>query len=457
MTHRSSPSEQDRFDELMQQWMRERAPLHAPEHVLHAIHRAAVRTPQRTPGRGWHAVLAGAAAVAVAVAIAIAIGVGLTRPIGQDEASDFPVPSPSTPGPASQPPEASPTASPLPSPSMEPWRRAEVELPAENSSVMHEVVNGPAGYVAVGGGGSVEGLGGVLAWHSVDGESWALTLDAHADQDGSQMLDVVATASGYVGVGYNFPSTPVWISADGVSWREVEDPSAPAGSSHSLNALAGGETGLASIGFTSEDDAQIATAWSSSDGEGWSRLEVPDAYASAWPVDIAITVDGTAVIVGMTQPGQGEPVAWVMGDGLIGAAVTLPSQDPDALVDAVVATPDGFTAVGHGWDPAQSAYRLLVWQSSDGSTWEPIEAEAIGLPLGAAQVEGRGVVAVGATMGLEVSEVSAWQAGEDGTWRTVIVERSNGSGQALLERPDGRLLIVGADDPDGAATVWIEP
>ncbi len=74
-----------------------------------------------------------------------------------------------------------------------------------------------------------------------------------------------------------------------------------------------------------------------------------------------------------------------------------------------------------------------------------------------AQIDGRGEVAVGATMGLATSEASAWQMGDDGAWRMVIVERSNGSGEAVLERSDGQLLIVGADDPDGSATVWIEP
>jgi len=454
MTNRSN-HDRDPFDELMRQWMRESAPPQAPEHLLHAIHDAAGSTPQHKRGGGWPVALGMIAALAVAVVITVSVGI--TRPIGRDGATDTPVPSSSTQPSSSAPVESSPTDAPSPSPSLDPWRRAEVEIPAENSSVMHEVVNGPAGYVAVGGGGSVEGLGGVLAWHSADGESWALTLDAHAEQDGSQMLDVSAIATGYVGVGYNFPGTPVWISTDGVTWREADDPSAPSGSSHSLNAIAGGEAGLMAIGFTTADDAQIATAWSSSEGEAWERLEVPDAYASAWPVDVAVASGGTAVIVGMTQPGHGDPVAWVKGRGLIADPVTLPSEDPEAAVDLVVATPRGFTAIGHGWDPAQSAYRLLGWRSADGSSWEPIDTESIGFPLGAAQIDGRGEVVVGATMGIETSEVSAWHMGEDGAWRTVIVERSNGSGEAVLERSDGQLLIVGADDPDGSATVWVEP
>jgi hypothetical protein len=449
----------DGFADLLRQWMHDDAPIRAPDDILKDLQRSVMATAQQSRRPGWSPFVAVAAA-AVAIA-AVVVSVQLATEIGRQEPSDAPRP---TAHPTAS--DVAATTSPRPSatqppiPSSEPWTRAEVELPAVNSSRILAAAGADGGYVAVGGGGSVEGFGGVLAWHSTDGQSWSLTLDEHARQDGSQMLDVGAIASGangYVGVGYNVQATPIWISADGLSWRELDDPSAPAGSSHSLNALAVGDDGLIAIGFTTEGDAQIATAWSSSDGEAWTRSRVPDAYARAWPVDVAVANDGSAVIVGMTEPGGGDPVAWVMTDGVIAGPITLPSEDPAASVTAVVDTGAGFTAVGHGWDPVESAYRLLAWRSADGRGWEPVEGEGVGLPLGVADIDGRGVIAVGATTGIEESEVTAWELSDDGEWQTFTVEPSNGAGEGVLERPDGRLMVVGASDPDGEARVWIAP
>jgi hypothetical protein len=321
---------------------------------------------------------------------------------------------------------------------------------------MNAATRGEDGYVAVGGGGSVEGLGGVLAWHSTDGQAWTLTLDRHSARDGSSMRDVVATETGYIGVGHNPSGSPVWFSPDGIGWSEANHPSAPDGSRASLEALAGSGAALVAVGFQSENDQQSATVWSSVDGRVWAPLEVPDDYAGGRPMDVAVGDDGRTVIVGMTGNAQGDPVAWIINGGSVADPVTLPSDDPEARVSTVVATPNGFTAVGAGWDPAEAAPVLLAWFSMDGSTWELSPAEATGTPLGAAHIEGRGVVAVGMTMGMEESEVAAWELSDEGA-RTILIERSNGAGHAVLASPGGRLLIAGADDPDGAATVWFEP
>jgi hypothetical protein len=446
----------ERFEELLEQWMREEAPAGAPEEILDNVRSSARTTPQRPRLLGWYPVLGLAAATAVA---AILLFIGLWTDVGQDEPEETAPPTPSaiasTPDATSSAPPAS--ASPSTRAETEPWTRAEVALPAENSSRMAAAASGVGGLVAVGGGGSVEGFGGVLAWHSSDGESWTLTLDAHAEQDASQMLDVVATDAGYVGVGNNFPGVPVWLSTDGLSWREAGAASAPSGQSHALEDIAWSGDELVAIGFASENDRQLATVWRSNDGEAWTRLDVPDAFAASRPVDVAMGVDGTAVIITVREPDFREPVAWQVRDDAVGDPIPLPGEDAELSATAVVATANGFTAVGQSWDPDQMAYRVLAWDSADGRTWIPIETEAVGSPFGAAHVDGRGVVAVGATIGLEDSEVTAWQSSEGGAWRTVVVERSNGAAYAALERADGRLLIVGADDPDGAATVWLEP
>ncbi len=463
----------DSFDVRIAERMRADAAEPAPDDLIERTMSRIAATPQRDEHRlGREATkLAAAGVLLAAVLFGAQLGGLIGRPVATDPSPSASVQAVATVGPsasvaptASVPPRASvgpsapaSTSSSSDSQSFQPWSAAVVELPARNTSVMNAAIHGEDGYVAVGGGGSIEGLGGVLAWHSPDGQAWALTLDRHSARDGSRMVDVAATETGYVGVGDNASGTPIWVSGDGITWAEADDPSAPDGSSDSLRAISGSEAGLLGIGFHSEDDQQSATAWSSSDGRAWARLEVPDDYAGAWPVDIAARDDGRAVIVGMTEAGQGDAVAWVVDGGSIQERVALPSEDSEAVVSTVVATPNGFTAIGSGWDPAGSAYELLAWSSNDGLTWEQTDADAIGSPLGASHIDGRGVVAVGATMGLEESEVTAWELSDDGAARTIFVDRSNGAGLAVLEDSNGRLMIVGADDPDGAARVWIEP
>jgi len=440
----------DPTDARLRRWMHEEAPAAAPDAILRSVNAAARHTRQQRFGLGWLPLVAAAAAIVAIAAYGTTVGLRSgEEPPGSAASVDA-----SPPAPASNAAPSSPSAS---APADGPWPRATVELPADNSSRMHAVASGRDGLVAVGGGGSIEGFGGALAWHSVDGQSWALTVDRHAERDGSQMSDVVATASGFVAVGDNPVGVPVWLSADGRSWREADAASAPRAPDHALTAIAVAGDELLAIGFASEDDQQIATLWTSVNGAAWTRLGVPGTFAGAWPRDIAATEDGTAVIVGMTEPGSGDPMAWVVRGGTVEEPVRLPSDDPEAVVGVVVATPTGYTALGSGWEPGRANHLPLAWRSADGRAWEPVEPDAIGFILGAAFIADRGVVAVGQTAGLESSDVVAWDLADEGAWRTILLEHSNGAGFGVVERPAGGLVIVGSDDPDGSAVVWLEP
>jgi hypothetical protein len=448
----------DAFDDTMHAWMHRTAPPAAPGFLLGSVRMAAERTRQdrRGPGR-W--ALAAVAVASGAMAVGIAIGIPNGRDQGPPIASD-PVHSASASASAAAASEA-PSASPQPDgsgvPAVEGWQRATVELPASNSSGMAAVARGTDGFVAVGGGGSVEGLGGALAWYSSDGQRWELTLDLHAEQDGSSLWDVVATADGFVAVGHDPGGPAVWRSTDGRSWTTIDDPSAPAGPAHSLSSVAAHRGGLLAIGYASEGDAQVATAWSSVDGSTWTRLAAPDSYATGRPGALAVREDGGGIIVGSLGPDLGDPVAWpITGDG-IGDPVVLPANEGETHAGPAVATADGFVILGGRWDAAEAAYQLLAWTSDDGSAWEIEEAGSIGLAGGAAFVHGVGLVVVGQTYRLETSEVAMWQRTRDGEWTTRLIEDSNGGGAGVTTDPNGRLIVIGSDDPDGSATVWLEP
>lgn len=449
----------DPIDDAIRGWMRRAAPPSAPADLLASVRLAAERTGQDRSGPVRWA-LAAVAVVGVVVVTAIAIGIPGGRDLGPPIDSD-PTPSAAataSAAPASQAPSASPQSpEPVPSaaPDMEGWERATVELPAANSSRMAAAARGTDGFVAVGGGGSTEGLGGALAWYSTDGQRWELTLDLHAERDGSALRDIVAAADGFVAVGDNPGGPAVWRSTDGRAWATVDDPRVPAGPTHTLIEIAAHAGGLLAIGYASEDDAQVATAWSSVDGNTWTRLGVPDSYATARPGALAVRQDGSGVIVGSLGPDQGDPVAWpITGDG-IGEPVALSRGEEETHVGAAVATTDGFVVLGGRWDVAEAAYQLLAWTSADGSAWQIEEAGAIGLAGGAAHVDGVGLVVVGQTYRPETSEVAMWQRSPDGRWTTRLIEDSNGGGAGVVADPGGRLVIVGSDD--GAATVWLQP
>lgn len=450
----------DAIDVAVREWMRRTAPSSAPSHLAAAVRHVAGSTPQERhrPGR-W---LLTAAAAGAALVVGIAVSLPSTPEPGRTPGSD-PAGSPSASTsrePAAGPPSAAASATPARSdaPLVEGWQRATVELPGSNSSRMLAIARGPNGFVAVGGGGSIEGLGGALAWYSTGGDRWELTLDRHAERDGSGLRDVVATADGFVAVGDNPTGPAVWRSTDGRSWSAVDDASVPAGPTHdALIALAAHDGGLLAIGFATEDDEQVATAWSSVDGIAWTRLAVPSSYAAARPSGITVNEDGRGIIAGMSGSGSGDPVAWPVVGGRIGDPIVLARDEEETQVGPAVTTPDGFVILGGRWDPAEAAYRLLAWTSEDGVAWEIEETEAIGLAAGAAYVDGLGLVLVGQTYRLETSEVAMWQRSESGGWTTRLIEDSNGSGAGLATDPSGRLIVIGSDDPDGAATVWLEP
>lgn len=450
----------DAIEIAVREWMHRAAPPSAPSRLAAAVRQAAESTPQDSSGPGWRVLTAAAVSAAIVVVIALSLpsAPDAGPPPGSDSARSASA-SPSVDA-ASRAPSAVGSATPARSeaPLVEGWQRATVELPASNSSRMVAVAHGADGFVAVGGGGSVEGLGGALAWYSPGGDHWELTLDRHIQRDGSGLRDVVATADGFVAVGDNPTGPAVWRSSDGRSWSAVDDPSVPAGPTHdALIALAVHDGGLLAIGFASEDDTQVATAWSSVDGSAWTRLAVPSSYAMARPGAIAVRADGRGVIAGLSGPTAGDPVAWPIVGGRIGDPIVLPRDDEEAHVGPVLATADGYVILGGRWDPAEAAYRLVAWTSEDGGAWEIEETGAIGLAAGAAQVDGHGLVVVGRTHRLETSEVAMWERSEAGEWSTRLIENSNGIGAALQTDSGGRLVVIGSDDPDGAAIVWLEP
>ncbi len=451
----------DQTGSVLRDWMHDAAPSTAPNRLAASVREAARTTRQDRYVLGWPAI---AAAAVVIVAVVISVAVYRPEPPGfgtpdstQRVESGPPVSQPQSTSvePTAAPTQVAPDGSP--DPAIEAWPRAGVEVPAAISSRMEAVARGEGGFVAVGGSGSIEGLGGALAWYSSDGQQWDLTLDRIAMRDGSRLFDVTAFDGRFVAVGQNPSGSAVWVSTDGRSWSPVADPSVPTGPVHDLVAVAVRDAGLFAIGSSTDGDAQVATAWTSPDGVVWTRLAVSDTFAEARPVGISTKDDGAGVILGRRTAGANDLLAWPLDGQTIGEPVELQKTSVEVVVGSIVATPGGFTIVGDAWDSAAAAYRLVTWTSDDATTWDLEESGIVGLASGAAYVEGRGIVVVGQTYRLESSEVGVWERPEPGRWISRLIEDSNGGGTGVTTDASGRLIVVGSDDPDGAATVWLEP
>lgn len=172
--------------------------------------------------------------------------------------------------------------------------------------------------------------------------------------------------------------------------------------------------------------------------------------------DIAIGADGTVVVVGEVSDGEEETdgAVWVSEDLIEWSLV-----ESDALggpgsqsISAIVATSDGFVAVGDEY-VGNSNHTALAWRSTDGRTWErsaPTVPEA----------------ETGAFYGAGMFQDVVYAVGEryqpaEGTYRVPLVMRSQDSGatwetveaEVFGARPievlrsvdviDGRLLVGG--------------
>jgi len=223
------------------------------------------------------------------------------------------------------------------------------------------VTRGPAGWLAVGGPGPV-------AFSSADGVSWQPAAgNITQDLAGVSAVAVAAGPAGYVVAGN--PATPglpdLWWSADLTSWSRAAVVSAGTGASQVLAVAANGH-GFVAAGA---QDGKPAV-WTTSNGRSWAAAVLPRPAGASSAVLQQIAVDGNrvAALGHATVHGAVVPFAALSADG--GASwVQVPFAAPGAGVSftALIAGPDGFTAVGQYGPAGQGT--PLAWTSASGTTW----------------------------------------------------------------------------------------
>ena len=198
-----------------------------------------------------------------------------------------------------------------------------------------------------------------LVWTSTDaGATWR-----QIELEGTgRAWAVTATEDGFLAAGDG-----IWTSPDGIEWRPVVDD----GGAYGVVGLVHSPRGFVSVG---NSDHQAAV-WVSEDGETWQRVPHDDGLfgitqptsGSTWMNDVVATPDGF-MAVGVAR---NKPAVWTSVDGY---SWTRTSNQPAAKggyqpMNAVTRTEGWLVAVGF-YQSSTDTQTALAWVSHDnGQTW----------------------------------------------------------------------------------------
>jgi hypothetical protein len=221
------------------------------------------------------------------------------------------------------------------------------------------------GFIAVG---DVTPPASAIGLWSPDGASWA-PLQGFTSTNGSAAVAVTELGDRIVIVGHDPTGAAAW-SFDGHSWTP-----APAQASLQVPYAAGGMTsvvpfdgGFVAAGYRDNPAAAraLAAVWRSADGLRWTLDAQPASNPMAGARILGLVANGdTLVAVGTAGDLIKGPAAawrWTKASGWTKVPVE------GGAMEAVVATPDGFVAVGV--NPSDDG--AMAWTSSDGGAWQAV-------------------------------------------------------------------------------------
>lgn len=235
----------------------------------------------------------------------------------------------------------------------------------------------------------------------------------------------------------------------------------------------GTPTGYVSVGFTNgPNDTTRAAAWTSPDGETWTKRTVPHAagsssYSNGWVQAVARGSSGLLVAVGaapLVTTGYPRAAIWTSGDdGVTWTRVTGLSTDtiPEGEWNDVTASGSGFVVVGNL--PAKDAYgstngHAAAMVSTDGTHWtrsSPVGG-ATWTFMGGVVSGGPGLIAWGGTAnsGDAITLVAkVWTSTDGKAWTLAPEARDwhNPDGGGLTTR-EMELIFGSAGDWTGIVT-----
>ncbi|MET8144674.1 hypothetical protein ABZU32_30595 [Sphaerisporangium sp. NPDC005288] len=299
-------------------------------------------------------------------------------------------------------------------------------------------------FVAVG---SVKGDAGI--WTSATGQSWKPVASPALGGAGRQAFnDVVHGPHGWLAVGSTtadsaFVRPLLATSSDGRTWRAgPESPALGASGRYAVvpRVVAAGRKGYVLAGDDSGPGGVVAALWFSPDLKRFSRAapqSLPAGGADVRVEDIVATGDGYLAVGGSGAAGRTSGVVWSSRDGLNWTARkrVIPEGARSASLRRVVVHDQRIVAVGGATDDKGVERPFAAVSTDDGVTWAyswlPADATATVLDVAAS---GDGLVAVG-SYGPPATEDSAVWTSQDGTdWQrhTLTGDGMTGDGAQWL-------------------------
>jgi len=318
-------------------------------------------------------------------------------PIAADTLSPTDTPGPSdTPGPTDVP---GPSASPLPTLAGKVLSWVPVQIPATlvtgaGSTFQNGFFGWSHGYVAF-----HENLisGSSAPWASSDGRVWeeGQPLAMAGLANGASVGEVVEGPAGLLAVGrvpgcaddgtgcMPAPATALWTSTDGLHWSGVDLQTAFGGGA--VGDVAAGPKGYIAVSVSSAGIARPAV-WLSPDGRVWRAASLPaTTFQDAYLAEATVLGDGY-LVSGRTGSLQGwgggffpstMPATWWSADGSAWSHATLPKVAAAPQAEATISTVGAGRLVAHvdSWDcscPPDGVTQ--AWTSSNGRAWKAVTA-----------------------------------------------------------------------------------
>jgi hypothetical protein len=269
------------------------------------------------------------------------------------------------------------------------------------------------------------------------------------------------------------PTAPPAFAED---WSPVDDQRSFHDPFGDMEAVAGGER-LVAVGDGCGATLPVChmAIWTSTDGESWKRVP-DDPMFEAGPyttgrrgelTDVVATPDGFVAVGRSRQAGVRRAAVLWSNDGLRWTR----AEDAQSLLygtmEAITATPDGYVAVGNYLVDADAS--AAAWRSADGLTWRRTSDQGATFVVGGDGTfsdgrvhggmidvvwAGDGVVAIGSACAPTggVCEGITWTSSDGRAW-TRERREIRGTPYALLA--SGGVLVAAGDDGAGHPISWV--
>jgi len=327
-------------------------------------------------------------------------------------------------------------------------------------TIMTDVVDGPAGLVAVGW--ILQDFRGAT-WHSADGSTWGF-VDGFGER--TLLSAVAADGTRYVAVGRDGEGATAWSSTDGVTWTRTPSKEAFAETPMRLTSVVPWDGGFVAGGFRGNGFFSADGAfWTSADGIAWDRA--PDSPHLADARVVALSIGGPGLVaVGQAGPADdpGPAAVWTSTDGRSWSRVPDAPTFHDARMRSVAEVP-GIGLVAVGEDLAGDTG--IVWTSRDGSRWDRVPSAPIfgrpGIQVRMYDVTAGpgGAVVVGTlTAGIQYGESVAWTSPDGVAWSRTPSSPELLDTEMKAASPWGDRVVAVGDRgaPDAyQATAWVGP